>query len=56
MSKRSYTLQEALDYCLETDQSDIDSCCGGLSSDEEELIDNEQLFSDDEFYSGTVER
>lgn len=50
MAKRSCTLKEAIDYCLDTDGSDIDSCCGGLSSDEEELLDNEQLLSDQEFH------
>ena len=55
MAKRSYTLQQAIDYCLETDGSDVDSCCGGLSSDEEDLLDNEFL-SDQEFHDKTVER
>lgn len=39
MPKRSYSLQQAIDYCLQTDESNIDSCCGGLTNDEEKLLD-----------------
>ena len=31
---------EAVNYCLQSNDSDIDSSAGGLSSDEEEKVDN----------------
>ncbi|XP_057291023.1 piggyBac transposable element-derived protein 4-like [Hydractinia symbiolongicarpus] len=42
-SSRRISLEDAVNYMLETDDSDIDSCHGGLSSDEEERIDNALL-------------
>ena len=38
--RKSYTLAEAVDYCV---NSDIDSCTGGLSSGEEEELDRELI-------------
>ena len=42
MARRPSTIssKEAIDFCLESDGSDLDSSIGGLSSDEEEEVDN----------------
>lgn len=41
MAKRLYTTDQAVVFCTETDnEDDIDSSCGGLSSSEEEELDD----------------
>lgn len=40
---RSIPLDKVLDYCLESENSDCDSCVEGLSSDEEDELDNLML-------------
>ena len=42
MAKRlkAISLAEAVNYCLQSDANDLDSSVGGLSSDEEEKVDN----------------
>ena len=46
-NKALYSVEETVNYCLNSDESDIDSCCGGLSEDEEEELD-ELLLQDPE--------
>ena len=37
---KTISLAEAVNYCPQDDDSDLDSSVGGLSSDEEEKVDN----------------
>ena len=37
---KAISLAEAVNYCLQNDDSDLDSSVGGLSSDEEGKVDN----------------
>ena len=48
-TNRKISLEAAVNYMLETDDSDVDSSHGGLDSDEEERLDLELLgyYSDD---------
>ena len=49
-SRRTFTLEEAVDLCSRTDDegvSDIDSSTGGMSSSEESLLDEELQNSSD---------
>ena len=41
MSKRpsNISLEQAVEFCLQSDEGHIDSSCDGLSSDEEEELD-----------------
>ena len=41
-----FSLQAATDFCLNSDKSDYDSCVGGLSCGEEDVIDQELLNND----------
>ena len=41
-----FCLQAAIDCCLNSDESEYDSIVGGLSSDEEDMIDQELLNND----------
>ena len=45
MAKRlkAIFLAEVVNYCLQSDDRDLDSSDGGLSSDEEEKVDNSLL-------------
>ena len=45
MAKRlkAIFLAEVVNYCLQSDDRDLDSSAGGLSSDEEEKFDNSLL-------------
>jgi len=45
MSKAKLSLQQAVDFCLESDE---DSSTGGLSTDEEEELDNALVGSDND--------
>lgn len=48
-STKNISLDSAIEYCINSDDSDIDSSIGGLTSDEEEEIDNLLLAQDYEF-------
>ena len=46
-------MQYAVDFCLQTDESDIDSDVGGMISAEEEEIDSQllnEVFSDEDSF------
>ena len=40
-SARKVSLEDAINFMLNSDDSDIDSCHGGMESDEEEILDDE---------------
>ena len=40
---QSQSLQQVIDFCLDSDDSDIDSSIGGLYNGEEDWIDKEML-------------
>ena len=40
---KRYSAEEAVNFCLQTDESDIDSSCSGMSSDEEDRLDRALL-------------
>ena len=44
--RNRFSLQAATDFCLNGDGSDYDSSVGGLSSGEEDMIDQELLNND----------
>ena len=40
---KRYSVKEAVNFCLQTDESDIDSSCRGMSSNEEDRLDRALL-------------
>lgn len=42
-NQKKISLDDAVQFVLDSDESDVDSCNDGLSSDEEEAIDNALL-------------
>ena len=49
MAKRKVPIEEAVKFMIQSDESDIDSSHGGMSSDEEELLDDALLGMDTDF-------
>ena len=46
LSRKNFSLEFAVEYCMNSDDSDVDSSIGSLTSDEEEEIDNLLLNQD----------
>lgn len=53
MAKRKVPIEEAVKFMIQSDESDIDSSHGGMSSDEEELLDDALLGMDTYFDENT---
>ena len=45
--RKAISLKEAVDFCINSDGSDLDSSMGGMSSGEEEELDRELGYFDD---------
>jgi len=45
-SRKKISLESAIEFCLNSDDSDVDSSVGGFSSDEQEELDNLLLNQD----------